>query len=337
MISAGSIDLRRLFPVRPARAGVRWLVSLILLVTLLTAFWACGIFSAEEFAQAPSPAGPALFFSVIIAYIVPIFGYISERTAAAVDALGPLLDETAEQHAAWCRRIYVKPRLWLLTVLGIAIAAGLAHNLLLFGSLDPLLLVRSPSAATSAIAWGTMLVWSTVTFVIAALLDNALLLNRLAGRVRVQPFHPISLRPFATVAVISTLALIGAQAAFPIMTIEDDMNPAAYLPGLIATGIPMLLIAALPVWPVHRQLAAAKRELLADVNARIAALPLPDAARPESIVALTQLLAYRREVMQISEWPFDVGVMTRLALYLIIPPLTWVGAALIENLVDAFL
>src|SRR5690606_10243229 len=111
--------------------------------------------------------GPALFFSVIIAYIVPIFGYISERTAAAVDALGPLLPSTAEQRAAWCRRIYVKPRLWLLTVLGIAFASGLAHNLLLFGSLDPLLVVASPSPATSAIAWGTLLVWLTITLAIA--------------------------------------------------------------------------------------------------------------------------------------------------------------------------
>jgi len=36
----------------------------------------------------------------------------------------------------------------------------------------------------------------------------------------------------------------------------------------------------------------------------------------------------------VSEWPFDVGVITRLGLYLIIPPLTWIGAVLIERLVD---
>lgn len=316
---------------------MRWLVSAIILVTLLAAFWACGVFSPEELTDAPSSVGPALFFSVIIAYIVPIFGYISERTAAAVDALGPLLDANAEQHAAWCRRVYVKPRFWLLTAVGVALASGLAHNLLLFGSLDPLLVVESPSAVTSAIAWGTLLVWLTITLVIAGLLDNALLLNRLARRVRVQPFHPLSLRPFATVAVISTLALIGAQAAFPIMTIEGGMNPAAYFPGLVATAIPMLLLAALPVWPAHRRLAAAKRELLEDVNARIAALPPPDTAQPDNLAALTQLLVYRREVLQISEWPFDLGVMTRLALYLIIPPLTWVGAALIEHFVETFL
>jgi hypothetical protein len=41
--------------------------------------------------------------------------------------------------------------------------------------------------------------------------------------------------------------------------------------------------------------------------------------------------------MQVPEWPFDIGLLARLLLYLILPPLTWVGAALIENLVDSVL
>ena len=44
--------------------------------------------------------------------------------------------------------------------------------------------------------------------------------------------------------------------------------------------------------------------------------------------------AYRREIAQASTWPFDSSNLTRLLFYLIIPPLTWAGAALIENLVD---
>ena len=52
---------------------------------------------------------------------------------------------------------------------------------------------------------------------------------------------------------------------------------------------------------------------------------------------LVPLLNYRREIVQVSTWPFDVGNMTRLAFYLIIPPLTWAGAALIENVVTSLL
>jgi hypothetical protein len=45
----------------------------------------------------------------------------------------------------------------------------------------------------------------------------------------------------------------------------------------------------------------------------------------------------RREVEASSSWPIDLPVMCRLGVYLILPPLTWVGAALIENAVEAFL
>ena len=59
--------------------------------------------------------------------------------------------------------------------------------------------------------------------------------------------------------------------------------------------------------------------------------------QPEELTRLNDLLAYRREIAGVSEWPFDLGAMSRLGLYLVIPPLTWVGAALIENLVETLL
>ena len=49
-----------------------------------------------------------------------------------------------------------------------------------------------------------------------------------------------------------------------------------------------------------------------------------------------QVLADLR-VQRTSDWPFDIGSLGRLAFYLIIPPLTWIGAALIENVVNALL
>lgn len=332
----GQSDLRILFPIDPPRLrGGRWLIALALLSALLMFFWACGVFAPSPASQPASPYGAALFFSVNIAYIVPVFGYISERTLAALNALTPVLDDEAALEG-WRRRVYSKPQRWLVAVLLIGTTSGLLHNVLLYGSPGNLLAQVQSSGAIAAIAAGTQLIWLVLTLVIAALLDNAVLLNRIARHARVRLFAGDSLRPFATVAVISTLSMIGAQAAFPIMFIEGDLSPLAYVPGLLATGIPMLLLAGLPVWPVHRRLAAAKRQALKDADRRIAALPLPDLDRPESVAELTPLLAYRRELAASSEWPFDVGVLTRLALYLIIPPLTWVGAALIENLVDAF-
>jgi hypothetical protein len=61
---------------------------------------------------------------------------------------------------------------------------------------------------------------------------------------------------------------------------------------------------------------------------------LPDHARLEKI---NNLLDHRQHMRRVSDWPLDIGALSRLGFYLIIPPLTWIGAALIENIVDALL
>ena len=93
----------------------------------------------------------------------------------------------------------------------------------------------------------------------------------------------------------------------------------------------MIFLFLLPVIPVHRRVARAKQSELAAVNADIAARA--DTPEP-GYSTLEPLLVYRREVLDAPEWPFDTGALGRLALYLIIPPLTWIGAALIEIVVD---
>lgn len=336
------VDLRRVFPIRrPALPGARWLLALALAGVLVAFFQACGVFAQlgePRSASAPEPSwAAALFFTAILAYIVPTFGYISERTINAIDALRPALMAAPGQVDAWRDRVYRKPVRWLVIVLTIGLLSGTLHNVLLYGSFDALWRHGFGSPPEFAIVVGTVLVWLFVTTVVAALLDNAILLAGLARHVRVRLLDPLRLRPFAAVAVISTLAIIGAQAAFPIMNLDGDIPTAAYVPGLLATGVPMLLLAALPVWPVHRRIAAAKRDALSRVQQEIDALAPPGEPLPADLPALAPLLTYRRELQAVPEWPFDLGVMARLAFYLIIPPLTWVGAALIENLVNAVL
>lgn len=334
-----TIDLHVAFPIRtPALPAGRWLLGLGIFAVLLSAFWLSGIFSQAAQVTSPNASyGAALFFSAIIGYIVPVFGFISERTMAAIDLLEAELSAEPGQVQRWRDGVYRKPLAWLGSVLLIGLASGTAHNVLLHGSAEELLtdgLATAPEVATTL---GTLLIWVVMTTVIAALLDNALMLRRAARVCRVDLLNPRKLRPFATVAVISTLALIGAQAAFPLMAVENELTAVAYVPGLLATGIPMLILAALPVWPIHRRMAKARDLAMADVDRHIAALPRLDLQRPETIQAMAPLLIYRRELREVQVWPFDAGVLTRLGLYLIIPPLTWVGAALIENVVNAFL
>jgi hypothetical protein len=239
--------------------------------------------------------------------------------------------------------VWHKPRPWFLWVLAIGLASGLAHNLLLFGSASQLARGFIGHASVAAVVVGTWLTWVFITFALAALLDNARLMAGLGRRVRIDLLQPHALRPFGSVAVLSTLMVVGAMAAFPVMFVDRELSAMAYVPGLVAMAVPMLLLAALPLWPVHRRLRQAKAEAVADVNRRIGAAV--DAAGSEpgmavddrALAVLAPLLTYRQEVVQASEWPVDISVVRRLGLYLIIPPLTWVGAALIEKLLDVLL
>ncbi len=97
------------------------------------------------------------------------------------------------------------------------------------------------------------------------------------------------------------------------------------------------LIHGAPVWPIHIALRKFKRAELARVQEEI------DSRRQDqpqsswhSHEAVAPLLTYRREIASVPEWPFDLSIMVRFGLYLVIVPLTWIGAALIENLVELF-
>lgn len=317
---------------RSAWPGARWVFGLSLFAAMVLFFWSCGVFDRH---QTGATIGPAVFFSAAIAYGVPIFGYISERTERALAELAPVLDAEPAQIGQWYDRVRHKSLRWLVIVLTLGSVSGVVHNVVLAGT-PALVLSSENSPAQVALMVGTELVWIVLTVVVAGLLDHARVVWRAARHCRVNLLDTGPLRPFATVAVSSTLAIIGIQAAFPIMSFDGGLEPVTYTPGLVATGVPMLLLAALPIWPVHRRIATARRAALAAVNAALAARPAPNPADPASLSATLPLLGYRRELEGLSEWPFDVGVMTRLGLYLIIPPLTWVGAALIEHLVDTF-
>jgi hypothetical protein len=326
------VGLTRLVP--PIRGG-RWICGAVLFGSLIGLFTLSGVFEPEYRARGSRSTSAALFFSAILAYIVPVFHFISERTVSALEVLrsNRTADPDTIQRAEG--QIHRKPRGWFVVVLGLGAAAAVLHNLLLDRSPRDLLPEPSRSTADVALMLGTGLTWLTMTLVVSALLDNARVLAGLAREVRIQLLNPERLRPFATIAVLSTLALIGAQAAFPILMIDGDVGLVAFIPGMIATAVPMVLMATWPIWPLHQRLADARRSLLDDLNRRIANAPPPDPGRPETLVRLAPLLSYRREILDVSEWPFDLGTMTRLGLYLIIPPLTWVGAALIERVVDA--
>ena len=325
--SRKSAQLWLLRLILPGRWG-RWFTAGMIFGSLF------GTFIALQGLQAS--IGPALFFSIVLAYIIPIFHYITARSRAALIALSAdfMVDPATSEY--WLRRIDHKPRRWVAIILGISISLGIAHNWLLWEEAATITaVIQSPIAVLFILS--TFAVWVVMTFVLSALVDNAMLFNRCSKYTKIDLLSTHQLTPYAAVSVSSTLAIIGAQAAFPALMFGGGANVLAMIPGLIATTGGMVLLFILPIWPVHQLLKDTKRQELERLNVRIQQLAPTSENDSPDLQALNPLLIYRREISAVSEWPFDVSVVARLGLYMIIPPLTWVGAALIENLVDAVL
>ena len=91
----------------------------------------------------------------------------------------------------------------------------------------------------------------------------------------------------------------------------------------------------LPMLSLHRRLLAHKREFLGEMHRQVA-----DASRvmePNSLTQIELLMQHRDRVRHTSAWPIDMSIASRLILYIIIPPLAWLGAAIVEMGLDKIL
>lgn len=279
-----------------------------------------------------------LFFASLCAYIVPVFRHILEVTDTEVEHLAPDLEADADTISGWRWRLQHQSSGMLAAMTVGAIAAWLAQFWLLRRNGDSILAVGGVDPLIPLI--GPLLVWLVMTHVVSTLTRNALVLARIAEHVRIDLLRPRAVNALARIAVVSTLAVAGAQAIFVFLILDSNASLAGFVPGFLATAGPMVALFLIPTLPLRRRLREARTHELERVDAALTELGSASDVRladPQSMARLSALLAYRREIREVSEWPFDVPALIRLGLYFVIPPLTWVGAALIENLVDELL
>ena len=314
----------------PGVAAGRWLCGSVILIVLLAFFsWTGALNRSDNW-----PA--ALFFCAIVSYITPIFHFVTERTLAAFDELSGSLELAPDAQQRLRAGICDKSGGWVLVSVSIGVFCWLLQSVLLTGGLENFLLSLSGSVVGFAMDIGPLPVWIFMFVVTHALVDNARTFRKLTRAVRLDPLDASVLLPFGRMAVASTLVVIGAQALFPIMWLGAETDPWTTIPGLLGTGLAMIYLFAAPVWPLHTRLREFKRAELSTLSSRIGRIR-NQVSDPAVDPKLAALLVYRREVATMAEWPFDISVMARLGVYLFIVPLTWIGAALIENLVDLFI
>ncbi|TNF87257.1 MAG: hypothetical protein EP301_07110 [Gammaproteobacteria bacterium] len=173
-------------------------------------------------------------------------------------------------------------------------------------------------------------VWSTVAFVLSWRLPISMALSRMGARMKVDVYRLDRLRPLARIATLDILVVAGAMAFMPLQSLAAEFRVYNYNYGILVGIHSAIVLFLLPLWGVHGNVRDRKAERIAALQAKL------EMADRDDVAAVEVLIAHIDRLHGLSNWPVDLRLATRIFAYVIIPPLAWVGAALVENLVDRF-
>ena len=282
------------------------------------------------------------FFAVMVGFYLASVPIAVRNALRSVDGLAGV-DESAREDFA--RELVRLPRRWLWG--GVVLGCVLHVRILIeFG--PPWDAYSRTDLLATRFGFVTVMGWvhaPAFGLAVSVLLRQGLLFMRIGREVGpVDLLEHTALAPFVHASL--RLALLFTLWVGSITAFHVDWSGSMTLAPQIARALPIYLLVsgvlfALPLWGIRQRLVAERNAELARVNASIRGdrHALRDslvAADAEDLNAV-DLLAYRDHVRSFSTWPFDASALLRLGLYLGIPLLSWVGAAIVERGIDVLL
>lgn len=277
-------------------------------------------------------------FAVVAGAGVAVMPWMETAGLRDLAALRPWLRTSAADFEAFERSFtHFAPRpLWTACLLAVAIHLLMSSAANGFSGAPRL----SPASIFPLAAW---MVLAPATYV---LFSQTALLRRMARDLRrIQLFDLRPLASFARVGLRTSLfyaVLFSTTLASHRDWTTGGLGLPTYVLVVVGLWTPICLgLAMLPVWGAHTRIQAEKRAELDRITATLegASDGLADssmAAHADELRGIA-LLEYREKVEAVSEWPFGTSGLRRLALYVLIPPLGWLGGALVERAIEPLL
>jgi len=141
-------------------------------------------------------------------------------------------------------------------------------------------------------------------------------------------------RPYAQHGVRSSLlAVVGLSVSANLWLDPDSPTIGAAVSVLMLVSAAVVVL-ILPAWGIHQRLKMAKESELQQIRGAIASRRDPETRSVDDAQQLRADLALEQRLMEISEWPFDAGSYGRVSLYVFLGFGSWVGAALVERMLE---
>jgi hypothetical protein len=342
-------------PARGARLGLRtpvadWLrsalLALALFALLLALTWSSGdlgeFLASEERWWEQRDARSVVLLTLVVAYLPLARRTVGRGGQANLAALRDALDWGPEGFDAALRRFPRASRR------GAARAGAFG---ILCVPLTALLIDRDPSLYFQPGYWGGAQFWEfgiggALGWALARLgywitLDGRRFSTLAAEAREIDLLDPSALAPFARQGLLAAL-----PGLILLSFLAFNLGDRGWLWAILVLGgtacVWTLAAVLLPMRGIHARIRRAKADELARVNAAIrgdasALAETAIAGRAHSGVGLADLIAYRRLVEEVPEWPLGRPLRARLVLYVALPLGSWLGGALVERLLDATL
>lgn len=309
-------------------------MAILVSASVILLCWLTGMFSQQEldFSNRTQRMGMIITLTCVTTYVLSVLPYIQSVNEESIGKIRPLVEENS--HTEHYLRLLNRPgriSLLIATVLGLYWA--------LFENLPLGLFSFQYGSSTFLLEIGYVLIqsimWVSIAIALTVRIHWSVYLFRLGNFSSIDLFHLERLAPFARSGLRDVLFVMGALVFMPLQELDGNPVLSDYTNGLIV-GIPAaIIIMWQSVYSVHRQIVKTKRQRLNELDLALSEASV--AIDTENLNKLNALLSHKEHVHRLSSWPMNVAGISRLGLYLIIPPLAWLGAAFVEVALDSYL
>jgi len=220
-------------------------------------------------------------------------------------------------------------------------------GLLAFGAslLTPYISPPVPETPWNPATWSPEVAWHRILgpltmicgwWLAYAITSVSLRMSRIAKSLATIDLLDLSpLAPFTQQGLTNALLLIGSLSIWSLMMIETGFGQLMLIIGgatLVGTALALLA----PVYGVHQRILQSKEQALGWVNAELSAEQptfLAPRADQES-GRMADLVAYRGMIESVSDWPFTLSTYTRVAVYVLLPIVTWGIGLVAEEILE---
>lgn len=272
---------------------------------------------------------PALFFGVTFAIWGSFTAPVYRAAANDLRSLQPVLPLSSADVECLAQGLTRATPIQLQLTVAAGVLAGVAHAYLL--GLQELSVGFAIAETTATIALWVVLVTTFVKMII-----NAALFSRLGHCANPDLLRPSRQAPFGAAATRPAMFIIGILCAYPLLNIAGDGVNSGVWMGFI-TGLATLIgIVVMPLVGIRRRINRRRQAVLVALDKRLESMALEDlgSVSAETLLNMDTILDMRERVASAPSWPLDLAGVQRILLYIVLPPLTWVAAALVERLVD---